>query len=341
MPGINILRCFAAAPMPAQRMRALVCCIAFALATAAKPAAAQPSDDDQLPDAAGVIGAYMQARQWVTNFALPSVDDARARVAIDNASGICAIVRHGGRVMGMGIDRQGDDLMLRRAVGRALSEVWTDDVVKRMPDSIRNTLGPELVLELEVAGPLIPLAGRSYEDVSRRLEPGLDGIAMRRGERLEMRFPSQMLANNLAGRVRSLLPGIATDLKLGARPLDELRRAHGLSVYRFRTTHLTQHSASDPPLELFRGNEITYLPTPIGRERLLAIGESLSEHIRQHTWTGGDPLGLMGDYQPTVDRYEPIIAPPADQAFVAYALARFAHAVVGEHGDALERATPA
>ncbi len=318
-------------------MRRFPACVTLAVAVFAQPAQAHMQADDTLPDAANVVMAYMTAQDWVAAFALPGEDDPAAVVPVGNATGVCAIVRRRGRVLGMGIDVQGDGLMLRRAVGRALSQVWTDDVVKRMPDSIRNGLGPELVLELEVAGPLIPLPGRTFDDAARKLEPGLDGIAMRRGERVNTRFPSQMLVSNLAGRVRGLLQGLSTDVGLGARPLNELRGQHGVSVYRFRTTHLGQTAPGKPPIELFRGNEIVYQSTPVDRARLVAIGESIAAHIKSHMWPGNEALGLMGDYLPTADRYEPIIALPTDQAFAAFALARFGHAAAAD-GDAMDRA---
>ena len=124
MHGINISRCFAAAPVTVRCMRALMCCAVFACAISAQPAAAQQSDESQLPDAAGVIGAYMQARQWVTDFALPGLDDARARVSIENASGICAIVRRGGRVMGGEWSRRVDSRGAGRGRRRCAVEPW-------------------------------------------------------------------------------------------------------------------------------------------------------------------------------------------------------------------------
>ena len=307
----------------------------------AAPAAAQPTDD-QLPDAAGVVGAYMQAREWTDAFSLPQPDEPSARVPIKNATGVCVILRRNGHMLGMGIDHQGDDLMLRRALGRALAQVWNDDVVQRLPESIRNQLGPELVIELDVAGPLIPLAGRTFADASRRLEPGLDGLAMRRGEQLEMRFPAQLLVNNLAGRIRTLLPGLATDMQLAAGSLDELRGRHGVSVYRFRTTRLAQQTPDAMPMEMFRQRVMRTTTPHSDRAHILTLATALQQHIISHHWSGDEPFGLMGDYHPTLDRYQPLIASAADQAFAAYALARFGSATIDVADDdlGLERLGP-
>jgi len=293
------------------------------LITLTAPARPEPDQAGALPDSEGVVDAYLALRDWVRSLDPPGLDEAEARCPVSGASGVCVILRHTGRVLGTGVDMSGDGLMLRRAAGRALSAVLGTRAVASLPEEAKARVGRRLTIELEVAGAFLPLPGRSYDQIAEQLEPGLDGIAMRRGDSLKVLFPAQMLAANTAGSIERLLPALAVDLGLPARELAELKRQYGVSVYSFRTIHLTQRAPGRQPLVTFRG-QVPVRYEAVTAERIADFADSLTDHLITTLWGGDEPLGLMGDYHPVTDTYSPLIAPPRDQALAAFALGRYA-----------------
>ena len=147
-------------------------------------------------------------------------------------------------------------MMVRRAAGRAFGEVLGDPVVAQLAPTLLSTIGRKLTLELEVAGRPVPLLGRSFFELAREVEPGLDGLAIRRGDDWALSFPAQALARNTAGDIQRQLLRLAVELGLpAAKPADLLTRPD-VSIYRFRTTHLTQSAADKRPFRTVRGDVV-------------------------------------------------------------------------------------
>lgn len=325
----------------------------LALAVTATQAAATP-----YPDAADVVSAYMTLRAWVDDFDLPAPDDPAATVAIGDASGVCVILRRGGRVIGTGTDAAGDGLMLRRAAGRAMGEVLGNPAVGALPAERVASTGRVLTVQLEVAGAPVPLIGTTFADIAAQLNPGLDGVAIRRGERFVMLFPARVRANNTAGRLERLLPALAGDVGLAVMPLPDLARRFDVSMYRFRTTDLAQATPDGPPFETIRG-DVLVRDESVTRASIAAFARAVADRLATGSISvGGEdapvPIGLLGTYRPAADRYEPLIAPPQEQALAAWALARYgrlpeldAHAAARVHAvarrilDELATVTPA
>ena len=288
-----------------------------------QPALAPANAD--YPAAADVVDAFASLRRWTDAFALPGMSDPAAHVPLSGAHGVCVIVRRSGRVLGTGTDASGDDLMLRRAAGRAFGEVLGDLVVANLPAAIRATIGPKLTLELEVAGRPVPLLGRSFPEFARQLEPALDGLAMRRADDWALMFPAQMRAANTAGDVaRQVLP-LAVQLGLPAATPGDLLTRPDVSLYRFRTTHLTQTAPDKRPFSTVRG-DVVVARSEVTPRRIAATADSIAKHLLRSFSPMDVAPGLMGTYRPGTDQYEPLIAPPRDQALAAFALARYAQA---------------
>ncbi len=155
------------------------------------PTATVGSAQDHRPGPAAddVTRAYTVLRRWVRDFEAPSLGDAAAQVPLGGASAVCVILRRSGRVVGIGTDARGDALMVRRAAGRALGQVLGDRAVANLPVELRPEFGAGLTVELEVAGLMVPMPGRTFAQMAERLEPGLDGAAMRRDDSWAMIFP--------------------------------------------------------------------------------------------------------------------------------------------------------
>lgn len=308
-----------------------------ALVIAAPAGASRGADDGALPDAGEVVAAYLALRTWTDGLNPPPLADPQARLPLTDASGACVTLRRFGRVIGTASaihGRSDGDLLPRRALGRALAQALGDPAVAGLPEEMRNTIGPALTLELEVAGPLEPMLGRTYQRLARDLDPGLHGVAMRRGDQWAMLFPSQALASNTAGNMAARLPGLASELGLPAGDLSTLIQQHGVSVYRFRTLHLAQSEPRGFPFETIRGDVL--VPDSAVTERgIAAFASGLAMHLLGKIYDADDAdeavidlaapsLGLLGDYHPVADTYRPLTAPPLDQALVAFALARYA-----------------
>lgn len=307
--------------------------LAALLATLPAAPPAWGATAEPMPDPADVVGAYLTLRDWIDRFQLPAPDDPASEIRLRQARGVCVILRNAGRVVGAGTDATGDDLMARRAAGRAMGEVLGDPAAADLPDEMTDRMGRRLTLELEVAGGLIPLLGRTYQDVAAQLEPGLDGVAMRRGEEVAMLFPAQMRARNTAGHAERVLLPLAADLGMSPAPLPELIDRFDLSIYRFRSTDLAQLSPDGAPLFTFRGDRVVG-DVEVTRRALAALADGIARHLVEHMSPLEEPVGLMGTYRPLVDRYEPLIAPPLDQALAAWALARYAQLPGGAETDA-------
>jgi hypothetical protein len=302
----------------------LVGAIILGLPGAARAARLERQDADAPAsiDTSEVISAWLTLRKWVDEFSLPEFDSTKARIPLANAAGACVILRQAGRVVGTGVDSSAGDLMVRRAAGRALGAVLADPAAAGVPAEMRGRLGRALTLELEVAAAPVPLLGSTFADVAGQLDPGRDGVAMRWGGRMAMRFPAQARAANTAGRIERLLPSVAADLGLAPMEPGPLAERFGVSVYRFRAVHLAQPTAADAPFITFRGDELV-LDRDVTRAATEDLARRIAEHLVGTLAPHDEPLGVLGTYRPTPDRYDPLIAPPLEQALSAWALARY------------------
>ncbi len=283
-----------------------------------------------LPDATDVIRAYTTVRGWLDAFDTPEPAEAESRVPVKGAHGVCVILRRSGRVLGAGVDWSTDDLAVRRAAGRAMSEMLADEAVRTLPADLLAEAGRRVTLEMEFAGAPVPLVGQRFEDLASRVSPGLDGLAARRTDQWSVRFPAQMRAINQCNPAL-VLPSIIVnlDVPLSSGQWAEARDRYGVSCYRFSTTHLTQQAPTGTPLVTYRGSELVdpSATTPAGLMRTL---EGVVDHVLGRAYQRmqdgrlvHEPLGMMGTYHPTRDAYQPLIATPIEQALTSYALSRY------------------
>jgi hypothetical protein len=275
-------------------------------------------------DAAEVVRAYSAVRSWVTQFTAPPVDAPESRLPIRGARAVCVILRRNGRVMGSAWDGEGDDLMVRRAAGRALADVLSNPAVSAMSDDVRTAIGPSLLVELEVAEEPRPLLGETFERMSQSLELGVHGVALRAGERWAWSFPSIMRLSNAASEVERQLPGLAAELDLATGSPGALAQV-GASFYAFRTMNLVQTLPNRSPISTIAGEQVVE-ESSVNAASMAAFADALALHLMQRQWPEKEPLGLLGDYNPISDEYDPLIAPPLEQALAALALAQYAQA---------------
>ncbi|MHC4948189.1 MAG: hypothetical protein ACYTG1_07995 [Planctomycetota bacterium] len=281
------------------------------------------------PAAADVTTAWLEVRQWVRTFSdLPDADHGDARIPLGGASAVHVVLRRAGRVAGTGTDSTGDDLMVRRAAGRALGAVLGHESVADLPDDLRGDLGRGLAVELEVAGALVPLLGRTPADLVAPVERGVEGLAVRFRDTLHVRFPSEMLAVNQAGVPERVLVAMLADAGVDPDHLARLVASADVAFYRFGTTHLVQPAPGRSPIAAWRG-DVVVPASAVDAAGIRALADGIADHLLRARWPAPDdgaarPLGLMGTYLPHLDEHRPLVAPPVEQALAILALARYA-----------------
>jgi hypothetical protein len=340
LPVHNIARCIATTRLHlGTRVSAALFVLALLLCPAtvtAQPGGAKAAPP--LPDPAQAVAAHALLLQWVQSFNLPDPDRADAAIPVDGCEAVCVRLRRQGRVMGTGIDGSAEaPLRIRRAAGRALGEVLGDPLLEGLPDSLRNRIAEQLVVELELAGRMQPLLGRQASDLADQIEPGRDGLAVRRFDVWHYVFPGQMLAANLARNPLAHLPSMVREVGLDPANLDEHIATGAVTVYRFRTVHLAQDAPGGTAFQLVRGDRL--VPTTGVETQLDEAAWSLVQHIGRRIYADPDhprAVGLLGEYRPVRDMFDPAVAPPSEQALTAMALAWYA---ATDRVDAQRRAT--
>ena len=303
------------------RCVAATVCVAL---TASPGRGGSSTDSAAEVDAAEVVRAYTAVRTWVNAFTAPPPESPEASLPITGARAACVILRRNGRVIGSALDGEGDGLMVRRAAGRALADVLSNPAVAAMPDDLRTAIGPSLLVELEIADEPRPLLGESFDQMSRSLEPGLHGVALRVGDRWAWSFPSIMRLTNATSDLERQMQGLAAELDLTAASPATLAQL-GAAFYSFRTINLVQADATRSPINTIAGEQVVE-DSLVTAASIATFADALALHLMQSQWPGKEPLGLMGDYNPLTDEYSPLIAPPLEQALAALALAQYAQA---------------
>ncbi|MFM7260204.1 MAG: hypothetical protein ACKO3W_06330 [bacterium] len=289
----------------------------------------------QAPAEAQAIDAFLAVRGWLDRDALPALDAVDARVDLPSTAAVAVLLRVDGRVVGRGEDATGDPFMVRRAAGRAVTEALGDTTIRAVRAELGDRVTARLSLEIELAGPVRPLLGRTVAEAAARVVPGAEGIALLKGDEVFRAFPSRLLANDSADRPDTTIAGLMRAAGLPAKDLRDFGPSDRVSLARFDTVRLRQGAPDASPSVVVRGGRRIELDeiTP-GSIRILATqlaarlaGQVLPLSNRSTTDVvdaAATPLrrwGLLGTYNPTADTYEPPFAGSRDEAFAAFALA--------------------
>ncbi len=310
------------------------------------------------PELESCIDAYIAVRRWLDAATLPDLTKPESAVPVAGARGVAVILRHQGRVVGIGTDwpggGAGDDRMVRRAVGRAVARAFGDRVISALPKEMRDTATQSLALELEFASRPEPLLGRTFAECATRVEPGLDGIALRRGgggkSTWAAVFPALQHAANTAAASDLAFIALLHDLELPAKDLPDLVRIEAVGVFKFGSLCLTQSDPGDPPLIRGRGTprfaDASVTEASVREFALATLGRLYATRAVDDSEAAKTPgsqsmsgLGLLGNYAPVPDEYKPLSAPPLDQALTAWAAASVAASERFEVADRLRART--
>ncbi|MFM7052141.1 MAG: hypothetical protein ACKOYN_08430 [Planctomycetota bacterium] len=297
--------------------------VAFAADDAERPAtAAQPA---QAPAAEALVGAFMRARAWLDADAMPALEAAGSQAAIEGAAAVCCVLRLDGRVVGVGTDDAGDALMVRRALGRAVARALGDETIRAVRDAAGDRVTVRLSLELEAAGPLRPLIGRTIDEAARRIDRGAEGVAVRRGDAVFRTYPARMSATDAAGSPARAIAALLVDAGLPAKDLPEFSRDDRVSLARFASTRLRQRDPESEPVEVTRAGRTVRndeASAAAARTTALLLASRLAAQVVARDAARPDAgRALLGAYNPTSDEFDPPFAGARDEALAAYALA--------------------
>lgn len=304
------------------------------------------ANEDREPDLESGIAAFLTLRGWLDDDDMPPLNDPASALKLPGARGVAVVLRHRGRTVAVGTDwptGTADEHMLRRAFGRALAKAVGDPMIAELPRELRDASLRELAVELDLAARPEPLLGRTFAECVTRFEPGLDGLAMRRGggnaARWAAWFPSVLQATNISAQPDRAFFALLSDLDLPLKDLPDLVRTDPVGVFRFPSLRLAQSTADELPFIRGRGAP-RFSEEHVTRERTvefasaalsrlaLSVAAAIPQAVGKDLGGGGESglegIGLFGSYQPVADEFKPIIAPPLEQAIVAWAAASVA-----------------
>jgi len=323
--------------------RVLATALLLCAAPAAAPAEAQQSNEqDEVgrpPGRTEAVYAAGAVSRWIRSDDEP---DGSEPDPAPSAHVVAVTVRVDGRVVGDALvvrDGEDDDRsILREAATLARDEMTVafgaaDDLVKLGELRAQRERAS---ISVELGGRLVPLSRLDLAAIDQAaasgipgvgLDPGREGLAVRRGNVIAARAPSAMTLRgaDVAFACASLVASVTGDGDAAGRPLVELSAA-GLTFYRYRTIHLVQNGRTGELREMTRGGEMR---GPIaGIPDLRELASALVEHLAGKRWPGNEKLGIRGDYDPLADRYasaaDQFTASPVEQALVVSALASVA-----------------
>lgn len=303
------------------------------------PALGQQEEPATLEDA---IETWLHIRPWVDELHVPPrerISDERDLGPV--LDGVSVILRFQGRIIGVGEANDRGPDTLRQAVARAVTDARNSRRIRELPLEMLEAVGRQSIIELELRLPPEPLRGDRFEDVASAIRPGIDGLAVRRGETWNWAYPGRMQGFGLADRPDRVLVRLLRELGLPPKDPGELRRLDDVEFYRFPVMVLTQSEPNGMPFESVRGARVVPIPAEasalarsLGRDAAANLVARLASDPTSEVGDipGADrleQLGLFGDYDLIGDLHDPMIAPPADQALVAWALARYADVARG------------
>ena len=280
------------------------------------------------------IDAWLHIVPWVNELYVPTADRITSEDGLGpKLDGVSIMLRFRGRVIGIGSAHERGTDTLRQATAAAVRDALDSRRVRDLPIDMTETIGRETTIELEIMKKPVPLLGTTYEEMSASIRPGVDGIAIRRGDNWRLAYPGRMQAFGLADRPERTMVRLLRELGLPPQEPSELRKIDDVQFYRFEVTVLTQRKPGGLPFESVRGADTVGLPESLG-----AMARDISDGAAANLMgrLASDPrddvgdipgaarlatLGLFGDYDVITDKYTPLVAPPAAQALAAWALA--------------------
>jgi hypothetical protein len=221
----------------------------------------------------------------------------------------------------------------------------------------KQLFAADIQISLELTETIRPITPLSFDEADVLLARGLDGVAVRIGDRVEAIYPSAMIERELSpGAALAACTALASgDPELGIKtnPVTQppaLTKSHQAVFYSFRPVHLAQTAPHQPARFLHRGGRVVQ-PRDLTMQAIqawadgiatrlmdIAIVEPLDDSKPTHPEAEGRIcLRLPGTYSPSTGDHDPALATIRQQGLVAAALARYAQTIERRDRGAHER----
>ena len=269
----------------------------------------------------GASAAIKIVRLWADNgLETTPVDDSLPR----DATGVCVLLRHNGNLLGYGEAFGESTEILEIAASTACKEAKKNPILRNLPDDVRNHALRSISIEVGIAGSATPIPSKNLDIVAKKIEAGVDALAVRRGKNWTFRLPPQMRLSPFRTPVNHL-EGMC--IKVGspasAAIAHQLPEQEDVTVYKVTFISAYQHTSGGEIQLLYRGD--THVPIEKLRQvGLQATADLLASSIINSVWPGDEAVGITGTYQPEIDLISPIIAPVVSQAMAGEALLHYA-----------------
>lgn len=294
-------------------------------------ATAMAEDPPPEPDLDRGLSAWLTLRSWLDDGAMPPEDRTPKSLEVPGCTAAAVLLRLDGRVIGRGFAPEGRPADIRRAFGQARAHALGDRVVRGLPEPWRSSPGSRITLELELAGPRVPLVAANLAAAAARIEAGCDGVAIVRSERHAVELPGMLLSLGLADGKAAMLIRLLGEVGLPPRDLPELRRLDTIRLERCRTLRLGQSTPGDLPSVRRRAGP-TIPRVSLEDLQLRTAIDGLTDRL--HRWrapvdpdsrlppdSAGPYRGWLGPYDPISRSHRPVEAPITEGLLAHWALA--------------------
>ncbi len=304
-------------------LRSAACCLVLGLGSLG----VQASSGGQA-DASHAMDTYKTIDRWVRQW---EVDDTwKGDEPVQLHSCISVTLRLDGQVIGRGqvVVRSTDsgpwsiDQAARMAIAQA--RAWVRKITDSEPsDQAWSSLASRVMLSVELADRMVPMGESSLALPSLGLSPGIDGLVMRLGERVEVMTPDEMasLGFDFEKSAYAMAVKLSGDGAMGLSTIQELLD-RGYTFARFTPIWIAQPGPSLGGVFIDRGSRMID-ESSVGTRSIRDMGKRIAGYLVAQRWPGAERYGMTGTRSVVSGRASPEVSPVYEQALVATALIRF------------------
>jgi len=303
--------------------------VAIPPAPSAPVAAVEPAlRPDGVPTPAAAMRAFRAVDSWVRALEAPK-ETPEGGAPLVACAGASVQLRLEGKLIARGSAYTLDSAQQKDVILRAARAAITE-ARSRMPgdrdalfEERAKELAKSIIISLELAGTPIPIDLDDWSRAAQQVNPGVDGVAARIGDRVEAMFPVAMLSTQTepAAALQGLTSKLGTEPGLGLLPLADLKKKHGVIFYRVPATHVAQTKPGGSGQFLHRGG-VVFDGAKLDRAELVRWAEMLTAHLIART---PDLIAKHGTLNPIAGATDEAGLSEATklQAIVTMALSRY------------------
>ena len=269
--------------------------------------------------------AIHAVRSWIED-GLHVPEEYHSQLPEDTSA--CIILRHHGQLLGVGVSSNSKQPLIDAATS-AFAEANSNSSFSQLSPEFKELASSSISIELELGSKPIPSPHKNFKRFAKRIEKGINGVAVRRMEKWGVRMPAAM---RLSPRrtISSVLASIC--LNVGVHPSvavsGNLSTTEDVTLYIIPTITGFQKNTGDEIKLLIRGDEL--VSQIQNKSELEELAQRLATHLIACIRESGS---VIGGYQPETDSLSPPLATPFIQLMVAAALEEYAELAQIEERD--------